>query len=278
VNLYAFIYKKVYKKLPLTIRVFARDVYFTLKYGSRDMFVTIGMDLSSKCNLKCKYCPNYHIGGKGDNYMSKELFHKIINELAGIDYHGNVSIPALYAEPLLDEGLVSKLSYIRGKLPKARVIVFTNATKLTVKKYLELVNAGVDRLIVTGHDDFGKRNIELLKEFLEGETERIIEYISLDMNNLVNRGGTVPLVNVKLLDSCVDPSRYLSITYDGKVLICCNDYLEETVLGNLQSESLMSVWRKDKYKKLRSDIKHGIFNLRICQVCGYGKLPKRLMT
>lgn len=276
-SLYSLVYLKLYKKLPLKVRVFARDIYFILKYGTRDMFVTIGIDLTSKCNLKCKYCPNYHLGGKGDNRMSMQLFRKIVSELKNINYQGNFSVPALYAEPLLDNRLISRLHYVHENVPRAKIIVFTNATRLTVSKYIELLNAGVGRLIVTGHNESGRNNIALLKDWMNGRNdEGIIEFINLDMNNLTTRGGTVPLDSVKVLESCIDPSRYLSITYDGKVLLCCHDLFEGNVMGDLNSNSLMSIWRGSAYSKLRSDIRQGIFNLEMCKGCGYGRLPERL--
>ena len=277
-SFYNFMYRGLYKKLPLRLRVLVRDVYLILKYGSKDMFITIGIETSSKCNLRCPYCVNRHVGGRGINYMSMELFKKIISELVSIDYHGNIS-PGFYAESLLDDRLISMFSYINDRLPKATIMLFSNATKLTVSKYRELISVGVKTFILTGHNALGRRNIKLVQEFRRTNPDKaVFNVIKLDMTNLINRGGLVPLINVKLAESCIDPSRYVAITYEGNVLLCCNDYLEKTVLGNLKSESLMSVWRKDLYKNLRSDIKRGVFNLRMCQKCGYGSLPKGMVV
>jgi len=50
--------------------------------------------------------------------------------------------------------------------------------------------------------------------------------------------------------------------------LCCCDFNEENVMGNVLAENLLSIWRQPVYAQLRRDIKRGVYSLDMCQQCG----------
>jgi len=259
------LFYRTYKLFPVSVRVFMRDVYFACKYGSSDMFVTVDLELNTKCNLSCKYCPNFWSGSRGVNYMPWATIKKVVQDLVDISYEGNINT-SFYGEPLLDKRLEKISKYIKKHLPKTFIRVFSNATLMTIKKYDALCAAGVKEFVLTGHTKLGEQNIDsLINHYGDGLPVPIKHNV---LPYLVNRGGLVPLKNVVPTETCVSPSRYLSITHSGNVLLCCCDFNEENVMGNVLAENLLSIWRQPVYAQLRRDIKRGVYSLDMCQQCG----------
>jgi sulfatase maturation enzyme AslB (radical SAM superfamily) len=58
-----------------------------LRYGTTDMFIDFDIETITTCNRRCSYCPNSIFERslpKNEKLMDKELFEKIIDELAEI--------------------------------------------------------------------------------------------------------------------------------------------------------------------------------------------------
>ena len=55
------------------------------------------------------------------------------------------------------------------------------------------------------------------------------------------------------------------ILSDGSVVLCCKDWAGYTVLGNVNEESLQSIWNSAEYRRLRNDISNG--KIADCEVC-----------
>lgn len=57
------------------------------------------------------------------------------------------------------------------------------------------------------------------------------------------------------------------VTWDGKVVPCCFDKDAQFVMGNLQKESLSSIWKSDSYQKFREQLLKDRSRLEICRNC-----------
>jgi radical SAM protein with 4Fe4S-binding SPASM domain len=79
--------------------------------------------------------------------MSEVLFNKISQELATIDYDGDICL-ALYNEPLLCTNLERYIKLLKSDCPRSFVYLFTNGDHLTKALLIELENAGLDMLMV----------------------------------------------------------------------------------------------------------------------------------
>lgn len=69
-----------------------------------------------------------------------------------------------------------------------------------------------------------------------------------------------------------DPCRFLwtdmPVSWDGKVTICCYDYENEVVIGDLSDNGIVSVWTGEPLKRLRQIHTEGHFDkIDICKEC-----------
>lgn len=286
--------KRIGKRiLPRKLRIAARKPYLKLKnkikYGSFDFFQSVEFENITSCNRRCSYCPNsiYDRGLiKNKKVIDEALFKKIIDELSGFKFSGRIS-PVFFGEPLLDERLTEWTAYIRKNLPNADIIIHSNGDLLTYKLYNNLIKSGVDLFVITEHGEHMAHNIkELLKNFQEtnykddymhdkayapvGQKKATILYRDLKKkNNLYNRGGLLknmdPIKTKKLV--CKLPSEILLIDYQGNIILCCNDYFSKIKFGNIKNETILDIWDKKEFKKIRNELAKGDFRLDMCKKC-----------
>lgn len=84
----------------------------------------------------------------------------------------------------------------------------------------------------------------------------------IDINNSINN-------YVQFSKSpCRLPFTEMLINWDGTVSLCCQDIDGEVILGNVNTESISTIWQNKKYQKIRKshlDLKTD--NLKLCQNC-----------
>ena len=268
--------------MPLAAKCFIKKyyykfvwIYFHLKYKARykttDFFSHVDIEICSACNRRCKYCPNYKFGRgllKNQTLMPEKIFKKIIDELAEVRYNGMIT-PSVYNEPLLDKRLVRLLTYAREKLPKAKILIVSNGDYLTPKLYQELVDAGTTEFLITEHGKSMSKNMKATFKYIkENKLKNRIIYRKFTKDTaLYNRGGTIEHETITQEAPCNYPLSPIVINYKGEVILCCNDYFGEFVYGNVAKESLIKIWNKPNYKKMREEIKKEIYRLPICKKC-----------
>ncbi len=68
--------------------------------------------------------------------------------------------------------------------------------------------------------------------------------------------------------SCVLPWRQLSISWDGKLSICCRDLEFTTIIGELKANTISELWNSEKMKEFRKKLSSGKKNeIPICKGC-----------
>ena len=249
----------------------------------------VNLELSTYCNRKCSYCPlsltpPTH-APRLQEYMSKSLFVKIIEELSEIDYRGYV-ILNFYNEPLLDKNLSEKISYIRKNLPNAWILFNSNGDFLTASLLRNLYESGLNQITVTLHTlpnqpykDSDRRNavenflrkISLDKYFasrIEIPDKSIMLDISLSQTEKIfvctnnwevygnDRGGTLEkLRGSQRVAPCVNPFREISVAYDGTIKPCCNIYFNSlNIYGNANEKSLTEIYFGKELCKFRREL------------------------
>ena len=83
--------------------------------------------------------------------MTDELFRKIIDDLADMNYTNGI---ALFSnnEPFLDERIIDFHRYANEKLSRAIFHLYTNGSLLTFDKFLALMPY-LDKLIIDNYND-----------------------------------------------------------------------------------------------------------------------------
>ena len=119
-----------------------------------DVPFIINVDPTDKCNFQCKFCPtgDRELMGKTDgrNYgvMDFELYKKIIDDIC--EFEKPIKVLRLYkdGEPLLNKNFAKMVKYAKDSGCCDRVDTTTNASALTPAKSLEIIEAGLDRMIL----------------------------------------------------------------------------------------------------------------------------------
>lgn len=297
--------QKIIAKVPARIRrnLYLRIIYFKLinnfyklnsfvHYGYPDMFHEINIETMTTCNRRCSYCPNSTFERglfKNQKIMETEVFKKVIDELAAIDYKGIIA-PHFYGEPILDKRLPELVSYAHKKLPNATIKLVSNGDFLSVERYKELAQAGVRKFIITQHSPKMSSIVAKLFEYFgdnpgdikckyfvtrrEPGVKGVIKFQYQLLDLFYNRGGLVSLdedQEKKLVENplpiCFYHSNPLVITYNGEVPLCCQDYNSTIVFGNVKETPLLEIWRSKRFKDMRKKLAKRKYDLPICKSC-----------
>jgi cyclic pyranopterin phosphate synthase len=243
-------------------------------YGTTDMFMAVALEINSKCNIKCSYCP-VSKESRGDQFMSEALFKKILTDLGSFPYKGKIS-PHFYGEPSLDSRLVDLMKLARQLVPGAELIIHTNGIRLTRSLYRDLIDVGVNGFLVTRHTQKWPKNI-LAIQANEPDASRYMRMHDLESSVLFNRGGTVEPKRERRLRRCFYISDEIAITHDGEV-VCCNDFHVTASFGNVKTMHLLrDIWWGEAFMKCRKDLRLGRFNMEVCKLCS-GKSQKKPLS
>lgn len=60
------------------------------------------------------------------------------------------------------------------------------------------------------------------------------------------------------------------ITTSGNVVLCCNDYYETEVLGNVTTQSVSDIWCSERFENFRNALSKGDRTVsKLCTKCNY---------
>lgn len=215
----------------------------------------IEIELHSKCNRKCSWCPNSYIDRTFYKEMEEHIFTEIIDQLAYMDYSGYISF-SRYNEPFLNKELLkARIQYIRERLPNVTLVTNTNGD-------FDYSDVDLDELTVMDYDN--------VKEEVITPNFRIMK-----LTNVNNRAGALP--NIKGQERtapCFEPIHFVGIDYEGSVVPCCNirhdiPAHKDYILGNLHDNTLIEILNSEKAAQFRIDVSNGIFP-DICKTCTKG--------
>lgn len=237
------------------------------------VFQNVSIETTTICNLSCPYCPNSSIG-RPPAYMPDATFYRIIDSVADFqpDYCGNIS-PHFYGEPLLDTRLEAFVRYARNSLPQALIQIFTNGELLTVERFLALVNAGVQKFVISQHSPLPAPHLMETLRIIHSEyaDHAKVEYFDQYHSNMkMNRGGLLKgeKQNRPQLFRC---NQYKELVFDvsGTAVLCCNDYLSTTTFGTIHESSVRDIWQNIAYTRIRNLLFYSYFPLPVCQKCSF---------
>jgi len=252
------------------------DALNLVKHRTLDFFKVVELETTTACNRTCSYCPN-SVFDRGsihnEKLMEESTFRTIVDQLANLGFWGRLS-PHFYGEPLLDKRLPQLMAYARQRLPYTKLVIFTNGDLLAPSVYDTLLEAGVDGFLVTQHGPKPPPNIVRLRRHRDEQGARApLDYrVFTSETELSNRAGLVDHAALETKTDCSLPSENVTIDYQGNVVLCCNDYHSTVRFGNVLEQDLAEIWRSEKYKTLRRNLRRGEFELEICKKCASGKL------
>ncbi len=136
----------------------------------------IEIEISSKCNRSCSYCPQSIIDRERELFPLEEL-KKILIDLQCVDYSGAIAFHQ-YNEPLLEyEHLCKCIDMVKRYLPNTKLELFTNGDLLTRRKFKCLKKIGVDEFQISCQINHGEEwNIDLARKKVKNMRKKIKYY------------------------------------------------------------------------------------------------------
>ena len=228
----------------------------------------IEIELWSKCNRKCNWCPNKYIDRFTKNlFIDSDIFINLVESLKKINYSGYISF-SRYNEPLLYPEVLNKFcNYLKRELPNCTLVTNTNGDFLT-KEVIE--NLQINELSIMDYDNKGlqvcvdKLNSwnciidKIVDNFIYAHYEnmKILYYVDWKDNYIPgSRGGFLPIEEPIRNYPCYEPQYFIGINYDGTVSPCCNirndiPIHRSYIIGNLYLQSFEEILNSSKRKDI----------------------------
>lgn len=261
----------------------------------------VAMQTIDSCNNKCYMCPysiTYHTGKE----ISDEVFLKFISSLKEyMDYHKLDIVKFdmfLQNEPLLDKNLFKRIKFIKQVIPGSKFEISSNG--LLIHKYehdlikyvdYHFYNIGgwdaqsynishrvnidqdyFDRMMKTAErikSQFDKGMVIITrfnKDKVE-DVEKPEEWYIRDYS----RGGILSnetLYHDKIYGCYWKKHKFWNMLVDGTLILCFQDWRRQTVLGNINHQSLIEI-EKSELRKAYIDKVEGRISEKdfICKKC-----------
>jgi len=243
----------------------------------------IEIEIHSKCNRKCSWCPNSIIDRSFYEEMDESIYLSLLNQLKREEY-GNTISYSRYNEPMLNIKLLkTRTSQAKILLPNCKLVTNTNGDFLFEDS---LKNLSINELSIMDYDCNGldkaikkliscnividSINYPIIKAHYDNIT--ILYYVDWTKHvELENRGGFFnneelyanvkwKNINEKRDYPCNEPMFFVGIDYNGNTTPCCNirsDNInhKEAIMGDVKSSTLYDIINSDKamgFKKTMS--------------------------
>lgn len=174
-----------------------------------DFPLHLNIEVTGRCNLMCRHCFRYsRRTGLGD--MDFDLFKKIIDE--GIKHNLHAISPGWMGEPFLHPRLMDMINYAKSK-KILDVIVNTNGTLIDEEKSKEILDSGLDRIIIS---------IDAVTEQIYNQIKFGSDFklVNKNINYLIEqkekRGLSSPTVIVQMIDQSQSHEELMAFVYYWK--------------------------------------------------------------
>jgi radical SAM protein with 4Fe4S-binding SPASM domain len=280
------------------------------KVKNKPIQIVIG--ITNACNANCQMCSRRLMKRKV-GFMEFKTLKRIIEQTK--EYAEFIEF-SFDGEALLHPQVFDFIKYCKEN--NLLVGTSTNGISLTPKICEKLLESDLDCLVlsldaatsetyklVKGVDKFGEamRNIKHLIELKEEknsslyivaqfvqsrlnykEKEEFIELwksygIPTRIKPCLTFGG-LDFLNNKITrkQSCYLAWRSIHIYWDGMVVLCCLDLLNETPLGNINEKSLEEIWNSERIQKFRRLLaEERASEIKICENCNYPSINPILL-
>jgi len=175
---------------------------------------------------------------------------------------------------VVDAGITQILFSIDAATPETYKIVRPGGNFNTVIKNIKLLldyKKENNLVIPTTRASFvTSENNHREKDLFIEYFSKIVDFIEVQTLSTYydNNKNLIAPGSIKINDfKCSEPWVRLIIRATGDVLPCCSFYGYEVILGNINDLSLKEIYNGEKCKKLKNEIKDGVYSLPACQTC-----------
>lgn len=217
---------------------------------------TVILDSSEICNFKCNYCFRSDSNKKAWGYaisndlMSDDIFYKAVEQIQKFpDDLKQISL-SHQGEPLFNKKIPERVRYIKGKRIKGRVSIHTNGSLLTPDYAVDLVESGIDRIIISLQGITQKK----YKDTCDYNMDMEFFYDTLKL--MYERKKNTQIC-IKVMDIALD---------DGEAEYFYEKYAE--VADRVFIEHAIQIWEEKDYSKVSKS--YGLQNIDKMSTNKYG--------
>jgi MoaA/NifB/PqqE/SkfB family radical SAM enzyme len=191
-----------------------------------------------------------------------------------INSHGGLLTERM-AQGLLDSGL-NKLHFsVQGLDPDVywRIMrLKLDKTLRNIERFLELKEQGNYKLPKV-------KVLMLDTSEIHGHLSRIRQYwkslgVRVKINQIENRANhcgiqanEIAVRDLQPFDWCCRLFNQIYVLYDGRLVQCCADWEQSSIMGDLSKEPLYAIWHGPRYMKLRQKFLDGQIAGMLCDGC-----------
>jgi len=205
--------------------------------------------------------------------MPEEMVHKVLYELAEINYKGLISFH-FYNEVFTDKRIFS--FFEKCQELGLNNYLFTNGDYLTKDVIERLSKYNIKEFTLSIYDwktdeEFQEKCDAFNKE-LQLEAYSWDFYIVKGGENFGNRAGYVQHkqeeFSLPLKAACSRIEKKLEVRYDGSVVMCCLDYYAIHTIGNIKNKNIIDIWYGEIRQKQIMDLRQGLRKCyKLCSKC-----------
>jgi len=229
-------------------------------------------ELSNQCHYTNahEWCPRHCLGNAPKVRLPTSAIERTVEFFTHYDFSGSVYF-SIYNEPLMDERIFDLIRYVKGKLPKCLVQMFTNGVELNDETATKLAEAGLGILWISVYPEQQGRDFGPLVEKMKAlglhavpvNRFNCISYSGYGYDERVGIYGR----NVGNRTPCYMPIQYFLVTCNGDVMLCWDDWKATVTFGNVVSDDIASILtnpqRLEKIAALKLGHRDGV-----CVGCG----------
>lgn len=218
-------------------------------------------ELSNMCNYASIHpqCPVSM--QKKKIILKSSIVKKVIDELGKNNFHGYISFHR-YNEPTNDPRLFEFISYAKKFCSRAKVRLLTNGFYLNQTMVDELYESGITILDVSG---YGFKEYNRLIN-LKAKFPYRVFFSVLD-----NRKSLYEREKINLTKPCFAQTNDLTINCEGKIPLCCLDFKNKHIFGDLNKDSLKKIVNSRFFRRVFSNLSHGKRSLDLCSRCNWSR-------
>jgi MoaA/NifB/PqqE/SkfB family radical SAM enzyme len=273
---------------------------------SDDFPKSVAIEFTNHCNIKCPFC--YRDESRKIGFMTNELFLKIIEECKslgvkelGLNFSGESTLHPDFGSMLdkipndflfnintngilMTKEIITKLYRLKGGklnfsinyLPPLYKKIYNrdfSVLEENIKHAVDLKKEGVN---VTGSMIFDslvcEKDVDEFKLFCN--KHKIDSYIGIYIKDMEFKQwpNSFELIEQSKFKGCVKPYQQVSVSFDGKLIICCSDLNAKVCFGDLSKNTMFEVWNSDEYKNCRKNTLDGVFKSdSLCSKCNLYK-------
>ena len=209
----------------------------------------ISVEAVSDCPNRCWFCVNNKMKRTG-HQMSVALYEKIVRQLQEIKYEGLFNFN-FRSDPILHDKIVEMVDFASKMLPKCEIQISTSGRTLDFETAEKLVS---HPNVYVHVNTYGTKSI-INKMSGWSLNDRFVLHFNKDPGNICNLGGLLPTkFKLPLQQFCERPFNELAITAEGLALVCCIDWKDELVAGDLNKQTINEVWNSNLLVELRKKL------------------------